>query len=208
MNHSIPSDLWLICPRCHAECLDRNLAKNEYLRCTRCGEEIKSSFVGRTIPAAWALSTTGLILMVLANIYPILSFSIAGNSQASLIVTGIAGLWFQGYGLLSVLVFFCVIAAPALYLVTVWYACAAWCLHRRWRGLPAILNMAAFLESWNLVPVFSVACVVATVKLRTLGSVRWEIGAFWMVIYALCILLTIQFFDRKKLILYVEEEHL
>jgi uncharacterized paraquat-inducible protein A len=68
--------------------------------------------------------------------------------------------------------------------------------------------MAAFLESWNLVPVFSVACVVATVKLRTLGSVRWEIGAFWMVIYALCILLTIQFFDRKKLILYVEEEHL
>lgn len=105
MNHSIPSDLWLICPRCHAECLDRNLAKNEYLRCTRCGEEIKTPFVGRTIPAAWALSTTGLILMVLANIYPILSFSIAGNSQASLIVTGIGGLWFQGYGLLAVLVF-------------------------------------------------------------------------------------------------------
>jgi len=165
-------------------------------------------FVGRTIPAAWALSTTGLILMVLANIYPIMSFSIAGNSQENLIVTGIAGLWLQGYGLLSVLVFFCVIAAPALYLVTVWYACAAWCLHRRWRGLPAILNVAAFLESWNLVPVFSVACVVAMVKLETLGSVRWEFGAFWMLIYALCILLTIQYFDRKKLILYVEEERL
>lgn len=208
MNRPIPTELWLICPRCHADCLDRQLAKNEYLRCARCGEEIKAPFVGRTIPVAWALSSTGLILMVLANIYPILSFSIAGNSQENMIFTGIAGLWLQGYGLLSALVFFCVMAAPALYLVTVWYACAAWCLHRRWRGLPAVLTIAAFLESWNLVPVFAVACVVATVKLKTLGSVRWEVGAFWVLLYAIFILLTIQYFDRKKLILYVEEEHL
>ncbi len=208
MNRPIPTELWLQCPRCHAECRDRKLAKNEYLRCARCGEEIKSPLVGRTIPVAWALSTTGLILMVLANTYPIMSFSIAGNSQTNLIYTGIAGLWLQGYGLLSALVFFCVMAAPALYLVTVWYACAAWCLHRRWRGLHTILNIAAILESWNLVPVFAVACGVATVKLRTLGSVRWEVGVFWVILYALCILLTIQFFDRKKLILYVEEERL
>jgi paraquat-inducible protein A len=208
MNRPIPTELWLQCPRCHAECRDRQLAKNEYLRCARCGEEIKTPQVGRTIPVAWALSTTGLILMVLANTYPIMSFSIAGNSQTNLIYTGIAGLWFQGYGLLSALVFFCVMAAPALYLVTVWYACAAWCLHRRWRGLHSILNIAAILESWNLVPVFAVACVVAAVKLRTLGSVRWEVGVFWVILYALCILLTIQFFDRKKLILYVEEERL
>ena len=208
MNRPIPTELWLLCPRCHAECRDRQLAKNEYLRCARCGEEIKTSLVGRTIPVAWALSTTGLILMILANTYPIMSFSIAGNSQTNLIYTGIAGLWLQGYGLLSALVFFCVMAAPALYLVTVWYACAAWCLHRRWRGLHLILNIAAILESWNLVPVFAVACGVASVKLKTLGSVRWEVGVLWVLLYALCILLTIQFFDRKKLILYVEEERL
>ena len=166
MNRPIPTELWLLCPRCHAECRDRKLAKNEYLRCARCGEEIKTSLVGRTIPVAWALSTTGLILMILANTYPIMSFSIAGNSQTNLIYTGIAGLWLQGYGLLSALVFFCVMAAPALYLVTVWYACAAWCLHRRWRGLHLILNIAAILESWNLVPVFAVACGVASTSRR------------------------------------------
>jgi hypothetical protein len=54
----------------------------------------------------------------------------------------------------------------------------------------------------------AVACVVATVKLKTLGSVRWEVGAFWVLLDAIFILLTIQYFDRKKLILYVEEEHL
>jgi uncharacterized paraquat-inducible protein A len=61
------------------------------------------------------------------------------------------------------------------------------------------------LESWNLMPVFAIACVVSVVKLRTLGNVTWEPGALWIALLSLFTLLTIQFFDRRFVMLKLEE---
>ena len=54
-------------------------------------------------------------------------------------------------------------------------------------------------------PVFAVACVVSVVKLRTLGSVTWEVGAIWIALLSIFTLLTIQFFDRRHVEIDLEE---
>jgi uncharacterized paraquat-inducible protein A len=54
-------------------------------------------------------------------------------------------------------------------------------------------------------PVFAVACVVSVVKLRTLGSVTWEPGAAWVALLAVFTLLTIQSFDRRHVMVDLEE---
>lgn len=199
-------EIWLHCPRCRADCLDRPLATGEFLRCGRCGAEVKSSKGGRrSIVAAWAFSTTALILMFLANTTPILKFDVVGNFQENRIMTGVEGLWSHGFGPLAALVFFSAIAAPALYLWSVWYVSALCTLRLRWPGRWFFFGMAKNLESWNLMPVFAIACVVSVVKLRTLGTVTWEPGAIWIALLSLFTLLTIQFFDRRQILVDLEE---
>ena len=201
-----PQEVWLQCPRCRADCLDRDLAPGEFLQCGRCGTEVKSSRSGhRSLLAAWAFASTGLLLMIPANSAPILKFDVVGNSQENRILTGIEGLWNQGYEPLAALVFFSAIAAPALYLVSVWYVSALCALRLHWPGRRLFFAIARMLESWNLMPVFAIACVVSVVKLRTLGNVTWEPGALWIALLSLFTLLTIQFFDRRFVMLNLEE---
>lgn len=203
---SLTHEVWLQCPRCMASCRDRDLKTHEYLRCGRCGHEVKSSKEGRGIQAAWAFSTAGLILMILANMYPVMIFSVAGNAQENHIVTGVLGLIHQGYAPIAALVFFSAIAAPTLHLLIVWYLSAACVLNRHWPATPQLLKISSVLESWNLMPVFAISCVVSVVKLETLGTVSWMFGAFWIAMFSLCSLLTIQFFDRQFLLIRWEEK--
>jgi paraquat-inducible protein A len=151
----------------------------------------------RSLQPAWALATAGLFFAVLANANPILTFDVAGNTQSNLIVTGVFGLYNQGYWPVMALVFFAGIAGPALHLAAVWYVAAACSLGQRWPGLKSVTHYVEILESWNLVPVYAVATVVAVVKLDMLGTVAWQQGALWVLALALCSILAVQFFDRN-----------
>ena len=199
------ADAWLVCPRCHAGCRDRRLGAREFLICSRCGEELKGTGGVRAMQCACAFSATALVLTLLANVYPVLSFDVAGNSQENLIFTGVEGLWSQGYRGIASLVFFSAIAAPALYLSTVFFVSACCCLGWRLRSAIPMLRLAETLESWNLIPVFAVACVVSVVKLDTLGQVTWEAGAIWMALLAVFTLLTIQFFNKRHAMVVLQK---
>lgn len=195
---------WIQCPRCHASLRDRSLRPHEYLCCGRCGEQVKSSHPGRTMTAAWAFAMAALITLIPANMNPILIFSIAGNSQENLVVTGVEGLWMQGFQPLGALVFFSAILAPVLYLLSLSYVAAAWAFQKRPPFLGAAFRLVEALEPWNLLPVFAIACMVSVVKLRTLGTVSWEAGALWILATAILTMLAVQCFDRKCAELYVE----
>jgi len=78
-------------------------------------------------------------------------------------------------------------------------------LAQRWPGLRAAAKMAEVLESWNLVPVYAIATVVAVVKLAMLGTVAWRQGALWILALSLCSLLAVQFFDRELVERRLEE---
>jgi len=145
------------------------------------------------------------MLVVLANVNPILTFDVVGNTQSNLIVTGVFGLSDQGYWPVAALVFFAGIAGPALHLAAVWYVSAACCHGRRWPALRRAAKLAEVMESWNLVPVYAVATVVAVVKLDMLGTVAWQQGALWVLALSLCSLLAVQFFDRNVVEKRLEE---
>jgi len=159
----------------------------------------------KSLQPAWAIATMGLFLVVLANAEPILTFDVAGNTQSNLVVTGVFGLFDQGYWPVAALVFFAGIAGPALHLAAVWYVAGACSVGQRWPGLRAAAKMAEVLESWNLVPVYAIATVVAVVKLDMLGTVAWQQGALWILALSLCSLLAVQFFDRELVERRLEE---
>jgi paraquat-inducible protein A len=154
------------------------------------------AFTTRSLQPAWALATAGLFFVLLANVNPILTFDVAGNTQSNLIVSGVMSLYGQGYWPVAALVFFAGVAGPALHLACVWYVAAACSFRKRWPGLRRAAKGAEALEEWNLVPVYAVATIVSVVKLDMLGTVAWQQGALWVLALSLCSLLTVQTFDR------------
>jgi paraquat-inducible protein A len=202
---SSPTPRWISCPECEAACREVPLPPRAVLHCRRCGVVVRKSTRPTSLQPAWALATAGLLLMVMANVTPIMSFDVAGNTQTNLIGTGVITLYKQGYWPVAGLVFFSAIAAPALYLATVWYVVAACCLARPWPGLHRMLTWAEILESWNLVPVFALATLVSVVKLDTLGTVTWHHGAIWLAVLSICAFLTSQLFDHRMVEERLEE---
>jgi paraquat-inducible protein A len=136
-----------------------------------------------------ALALTGLVLLVLANVYPVMTFSVAGARQSNYIMTGVYGLIEQGYASLAGLVFFCAVLAPGLYLLLGSYVLAARCFGRPWPLDFQIYRVVDWLAPWNLMPVFLVACLVAVVRLDLLGNVVWRTGAVFIVLLSVCCLL-------------------
>ncbi len=187
---------WLVCPDCESSCRDRKLTAGEMLRCRRCGYAVKKHRGPLAMQMLWALATAGLILAVLANVEPIMTFDVAGNTQTNRIFTGIRGLVVQGYSPVAALVGFGAIVGPLLHLSAVWYVAAACCLGRRWPGLPRMTAAIEKLAPWNLVIVFAVGVQVSVVKLDLLGKVEWRQGAVWILLLALCSMVTVQVFDR------------
>lgn len=173
------------------------MSADQELRCRRCGVSVKKHQDPRSLQRAWALSMAGLILLVMANVQPVLIFDVSGNTQANFMVSGVFNLFSQGYSFVALLVFFCAIAAPAIHLAAACYVLSGCCLGQRLPYLAKALRITERLEQWNLVAVYAVATLVAVVKLDMLGKVEWQLGAFWMVALALCSLLTARAFDVR-----------
>ena len=185
------------CRVCGAGIRDRALEVGETLRCRRCREVVKGAERGHLLHVAWALATTGMILCVLSNVYPILEFNVAGNTQSNRIITGVQGLAGQGYWPVAVLVFFCAVAAPFLYFAAVWYVAGSVCTGRCWPFAGLVARVAERVAPWSLVPVFAIACMVSVVKLDLLGTVTWEAGIWWIGLLAACSFALTQVFDRE-----------
>jgi paraquat-inducible protein A len=162
---------------------------------------VKKQRDSHSLQAAWALATAGLMLVIPANVEPVLTFNVAGNTQSNLVVTGVFGLFAQGYWPVALLVFFGAIAAPAIHLAAVWYVLAGCCsagLGPNWSSV----QRSGLAESWNLVPADAIATLVA-VEARHVGRSSGS-EAIWVVALP-CVLLIMQIFDRQQVESRLEE---
>jgi len=137
----------------------------------------------------------GLLFLILANVYPIMDFSVAGNTQANEIVTGVKVLISQGYWMIAILVFFCAMLAPTAYFIGVTYVSFACMTRGRLPLAHGTLAMVRLVAPWSLVPVFAAACAVSAVKLNLIGTVSWQPGIAWVALLAVCALALGSVFD-------------
>ena len=147
---------WDTCHACEADYRHRDLAKGEKLFCARCGELLGVARVQTLRQDGLALAITGLVLLVLANVFPVMTFDVAGAEQSNHLITGVHGLIEQNYAPLAALVFFSSILAPALYLLLGSYVLTARCLGQVWPCDFKLYRVIEWLAPWNLVPVFAV----------------------------------------------------
>lgn len=171
------------------------LKVGQLLRCGLCKTVLQRGRRSQSFQPACAIAICGLLFLALSNVYPIMDFSVAGNTQENEIITGVVVLVLQGYWPIAVLVFFCAVLAPFLYFSGVTYVSAA-CLTRHGLiGDQFLLRVVRLVQPWSLVPVFAGACLVSAVKLDLIGSVTWRHGIGWIALLAVCTLALGSLFD-------------
>ena len=160
----------IVCHECDLLQQHPRIEHHGNLLCNRCNALLKRN-IPDSIERTIALSLAGLILLIVANLLPFLSFEIGSQATHTNLITGIQELSLQGEWLLASLVLFTAVLAPAIQLSLMLYIFVPLSL-----GRPAVSTRAAFrllqrLRSWNMIEVFMIGILVALVKLTQMATI-------------------------------------
>ncbi len=136
--------------------------------CARCGAVLyRSSRYGKS--HTLALCITAAILLVIANIFPIIGIESQGNRHQSTLFGAVQTLWQEDMGLIAGLVFFTILLVPALELtLLIWLHVTS----RITSGLAALaLRLVVAMQPWRMVEVFMLGLLVSVVKLSHLAHI-------------------------------------
>jgi paraquat-inducible protein A len=135
-------------------------------------------------PVAWSI--TGLILLVLANVFPVLDLAVAGHETNTTLVSGAVALYRQGQFAVALLVVGVLIVAPALLFLLQAYLLFPLRHNRLVPNFVPLMRLLSKLNHWMMFDVFMLALIVAVVKLSSLASVAPGAGlwAFLALMFA------------------------
>lgn len=139
-------------------------------RCVRC-RGVLFNTKPRSIERTLALVVSAVVLFLVANAFPLLSFDMQGRVTEATLLSSVGELWAEGMGSLAVLVLLTAIVAPALQLGLLLYVLVP--LHRGfvpWQ-MPWALRALRRVESWSMMEVFLIGILVALVKLGRLADI-------------------------------------
>ena len=155
----------------------RPLRPGAAAKCTRCGAVLyqeRENSLDRTL----ALTATGLVLFVLANVFPFMSFELEGRIQHNTLISGVTGLYDSGLWELAVLVFILSILAPLLKILGMLYVLVPMKLGWRIWKLAQAFRILDILHPWGMTEVYMLGVFVAFVKLSDLATVEPGVAAF------------------------------
>ena len=139
-------------------------------RCVRCGAVLyrrKRNSLDRVL--AWTIA--GLILFIIANVYPFLTFRLEAQIQKTNLITGIIELYHQGMWIVAGVVLLTSILMPLLELTGMLYVLLPLKFNRRPWKLPFIFRLVRSFKPWGMMEVFMVGILVAFVKLSKMASI-------------------------------------
>lgn len=139
-------------------------------QCVRCGGTMhrnRPDSLNRTL----ALTIAGLVLFVVANSFPFLSFEMQGRGTQTTLITGVVDLYQAGDWPIAAVVLFTSILAPGLQLALLLVVLVPLTLNRMPPWLPTLFRWVRTLVPWGMMDVFMVGILVAVVKLADMASI-------------------------------------
>lgn len=168
---------YVICPQCHTLHQKAPLPVGQRARCRECGT-ILYRYDPRYLIRAQALAVTGMILFLVANLFPLVQIDLIGHQQYVSILEAIHQLYASGFYVVAVGVAFMVLIIPAMVMINYFVAIMLMRRRKGQRVVHDLLVRLAHLLPWSMVDIFTVSILVALVKLR--GEVSIHMGlSFW-----------------------------
>jgi len=161
--------------------------------CPRCGARLYSCYSDR-LEKILALTLAALVLLLTANLYPVVGLNIQGNYTETTVLGAVRHLWQVGRETLGGLVLLTTVLMPAGELGAVlWLVMPLW-RGRRPLGFAPVFRAFRLAHPWAMVEVFILGVLVSLVKLShladvLLGPAIWCFGGLMLLLAALASLL-------------------
>jgi paraquat-inducible protein A len=174
--------------------------------CPRCGAPLYRADRG-SLEKTIALAGAALILLALANTWPVLGLETNGQRIDTTVFGAVARLWQEGMQPVAVLVLLTTVVAPLAELGgIVWLALPLW-LGRRPPAFAPVFRALQLARPWAMPEVLILGMLVSMVKLSHLadllpGAGIWSLGGVMLLLAALATVV-----DRRDLWQAWEEAH-
>ena len=165
------------------------LAPGESARCPRCGNVMASKrpdSLNRTL----ALTVAAAVALLVANAVPMLGLSAAGREASTTVLGGVQVMWQEGQPVVSVIMLFAAVIAPALDIAMMLIILTA---VRRppapgWVG--TLLRYCHIIRPWRMVEVMMLGILVSLIKIAELATVitgmaMWAVAALIVLLAAM-----------------------
>ena len=168
------------------------------VRCVRCGAVLykrKPDCIESTL----ALALAGIVLFILINTFPFISFSMAGKLEETTLITGIRVFFAQGWWHVGLLVFLATFIAPAIQLLGLIYILLPLKFGILAPGLPRALRTLQATAPWSMIEIFMLGIFVTVVKLTKDGELTYGISLYAFMAFTFVIAAIITTFDPHQI---------
>jgi len=164
---------------CHAcGLLHRASGHAHGLFCTRCGAALHTR-KRDSVARAWALLIAAYVLIVPANVLPVMVSGSLFGSESDTIMSGVAFLWSEGSWLLAAILFIASIAVPFAKLLAMTFLLVS--VQRRSTLAPEqrtrLYRVLEFVGRWSMIDIYVAAILTALVQFGGLMSIQAGPGA-------------------------------
>jgi paraquat-inducible protein A len=176
----------IACHECDLLHQRRPLPPDGSARCVRCGAVLyrrKRNSLDRVL----ALTMAGLVLFVIANMYPFLTFRLEAQIQKTNLITGVIELYRQGMWIVAGVVLITTVVLPFLELTGMLFVLVPLKMQRRPWKLALLFRTMRSFRPWGMMEVFMIGILVAAVKLVKMANIIPGIAlyAFMFLIFIL-----------------------
>ena len=145
--------------------------------CPRCGAALQRSRPN-SLERTLALTLAGLVLFMVANTFPFLSFKVEAQVRETTLITGIVTLYQQGLPELAVVVMLTTILVPLIQLLGMLYVLLPLSANRQAPMMMQVFRWVKTLQPWSMMEVFLLGILVSIVKLAKMAKIVPGIAVF------------------------------
>jgi paraquat-inducible protein A len=187
-----------LCHECDLVHEVSQVSEGNSAHCTRCGALLFHKY-GEEFATSLAFAMAGFMFFIVANMFPILSFTMRGNTKENQLIDGALTFLQTEYWMLGALVLVFSVIAPVLILCFLISVLLPLQLGLRPRFFEWQLKCLIYLRPWAMAEILLVGVMVAYVKLGDFAVVHVGISLLSIIAMVLCTLLAFATLDFHAL---------
>jgi len=172
-----------VCTYCDTVHRRADLPGRSSARCVRCDAPLYQATTN--LPAMLAVTSTALVALIVANAFPLLTLTSAGQRTQATLWAAIVASYDQKLPLVAVGLGTTLIVAPIVELGMLLYVLVPLTFRTRPPGFRIIMRTMNVLRPWRLVEVFLLGVIIAIVKLSGLATAVIGWGTFGLAVLAM-----------------------
>ncbi len=146
--------------------------------CPRCESPLHSRKVN-SLTRTWALVFAAALLLIPANVFPVMTVIRFGKGDPNTILSGVVHLIEEGMWPLAMIVFFASLVVPILKLIVLTFLMITVKKKSSWRprDRTILFRVTEVVGAWSMVDIYLLAMLIALVKFGFLATILPGIGA-------------------------------